>query len=885
VGALRRFFVRLVNAVRPGRAEPDLAREVSSHLTLLEDEFRRRGMSEEGAKLAARGAFGGVEQTKELHRDARSFVWLDDARRDLRYALRILRRSPGFSAVAIVTLALGIGSTATIFSFVNAVLLNPLAYPASDRLVVLATTMNGTPVSVTPGDFLEWQAQNHSFEAMAAGTVTPFNLTGRGEPVGVLAGLVSDRFTETLHVAPQLGHTFAVENRADGSQSVVISDHLWRRRFNADPAIIGNSVRLEGAPYTVVGVMQPGVSFPRELMSSTGARTLPDVDLWVPLTLRPNDRTNGFLKVVARLRSDVTVAQAQAEMATIQSALAGRFMPRERNIGMRVVQLQEQIVRAVRPLLLTLFSAVILLLVVACANVANLLLGRAAARDREVAIRSALGSGTRRLIQQYLIESVLLAAIGGALGLLLTNIGVHLMAALIPPGTLPRVKEVRIDSHVLIFSMAVSVITGLTFGLVPAMQAGHTDVTTTFRGTGAMHTTRSRYFRFLIAAEVALAFVLLVGAGLLFKSLARLTSVNPGFRPESILTLDVTLPEGGYPTLAEMRAFSSAVLEGIRHTPAVMESGAVNLLPIGGPLLSGGFILEGVPRPRGFTAVKPAVSPGYFSAMGIAMLRGRDFNEQDTDQAPGVAVVTEQFARRAWPGQDAIGKRLKLGFGRPEEQPWLTLVGVVGDVKQSALADETRPAIYVPLTQAPRPFLLRNLSFVARTTVDPRSVASVLREQIHRVDPLLPVGRVATMTQLMSDSVAEPRFRAILLGAFGGSAVVLIGVGMLGVLGFFVARRRQEIGLRMAVGAQRADIATLVVKQALAMTGIGIACGATLAFAVTRLLERFLFEISPHDPAIFVLMAAVLCVMSLVASYVPVQRATKIDPFVALRCE
>src|SRR5205823_9337411 len=419
---------------------------------------------------------------------------------------------------------------------------------------------------------------------------------------------------------------------------------------------------------------------------------------------------------VARLKSDVSCAQAQIEMATIQRALADRFMPRELrdlNVGLRVVQMQEQIVRAVRPLLLTLFRAVTLLLVVACANVANLLLGRAATREREVAIRSALGSGRRRLIQQYLIESVLLGALGGALGLLVTNVGIDLITALIPPGTLPRVREVRIDSHVLIFSTAVSVITGLMFGLLPAMQAGNTDLTTTFRGTGATHTMRSRYFRVLVAAEVALAFVLLVGAGLLFKSFARLTSVNPGFRPESILTLDVTLPEGSYPTLTEMRAFSSAVLEGMRHTPAMVESGAVNLLPIGGPLLSGDFTLEGVPRPRGFTAVKPAVSPGYFRALGIPMLRGRDFNERDTDNAPGVAVVTERLARRAWLGQRAIGKRPKRGFGRPEDEPWLTVVGVVGDVKQSALADETRPAIYVSLMQAPQPFLLRNLTFVA----------------------------------------------------------------------------------------------------------------------------------------------------------------------------
>lgn len=879
MGHARRFFLRLANALRPGRAEPDLAREISSHLTLLEDEFQRRGMSPEDARLAARRALGGVEQTKERQRDARSLVWLDDVRRDVHYAVRTLRRSPGFTLVAVFTLGLGIGSTTTIFSFVNAVLLKALAYPDSDRLVAVAPTIDGSPVSVTPGGFLEWQAQNQSFDSMAAGTVAPYTLTDIGDPMRVLAGLVSDRFAETLRVRPQLGHTFTREDRADRSQSVILSDHLWRRRFNADVSIIGRSISLEGAPHTITGVMPSGVPFPGELMASDG------VDLWVPLTLRPNDNANGFLKVVARLRSGVTVAQAQAEMTTIQRPLTERVVPNGLQAGLRVIHMQEEIVRAVRPLLLTLFGAVILLLMIACANVTNLLLGRAAAREREVAIRSALGSGRRRLIQAHLIESILLGALGGALGLLLAILGVDLLAALIPPGTLPPTQNVQIDARVLIFSAAVSGIAGLLFGLFPAMQAGKTGLTTAFRGTGATHTGRSRFLRGLVGAEVALAFVLLVGAGLLLRSFARLTSVDPGFRPESILTLGVTLPEGSYPTLMEMRMFSSAVIDEIRQTPGVVESGAVNLLPIGGSLVSGDFILDGLPRPPGFTAVKPAVSPGYFAAMGIPLRRGRDFSARDTQDAPGVAVVTEQFARRAWPGQDGIGKRLKLGFGRPEDQPWLTVVGVVGDVKQTALADETRPAIYVPLLQAPRPFLLRELTFVVRTAVDPASVASTLRERIHRVDPMLPVGRVATMTQLVSTSVAEPHFRAVLLATFGASAFVLIAVGLFGVLGFFVARHTQEIGLRMAVGAQRADIATLVVKQALTMTGIGIACGAALAVFVTRLLDRFLFEVSPHDPATFVLAATVLGVMSLLASYIPARRAMKVDPLLALRCE
>jgi predicted permease len=867
------------------RREQELDAELRFHLEQQIDENIAAGMSPAEAQCAAWRSMGGVAQVKEQCRDSLGVAWLDDLRRDLNYAVRALRRSPGFSAAAILTLALGIGATTTIFSFVNAVLLNPLAYPDSHRLVVVAPTLRGAPIATTPGDFLEWQGQNHSFEEMAAGTVTPYNLTGRGEPIVVLTGVVSDRWAETLGVPPQLGHTFAVENQSDRRQSVIISDRLWRRRFNEDRTIIGRSITLEGAPHTVIGVMPAGVSFPRELVPSRGARMLPDVDLWVPLTLRPNDRANAFLQVVARLKSSVTVAQAQAEMTTMTSAIAERFTPQERDLGVRIAPLQEQIVRAVRPLLLTLFSAVALLLVVACANVANLLLARATAREREIAIRSALGSGRRRLIQQCLTESISLGLVGGVAGLLAANFGIDLIAALIPRGSLPRIDEVHLDGHVLVFSAAVSLVTGLMFGVLPALQAGNTDVTTAFKGTGATHTTASRYLRFLVGAEVALAFVLLVAAGLLFKSFERLTSVDPGFRPQSILTVDVTLPEGSYPTLTEMRAFSSAVLDGIARTPTVVAAGAVNLLPIGGPSLVGDFILEGAPRPRGFTAAKPAVSPGYFRAMRIPLVHGRDFSERDTEQAPGVAIVTDSFARRAWPGHDAIGKRLKLGIGRPDEQPWLTVVGLVGDVKQSSLADETKPTIYVPIRQAPRPFLLRSLTFVARTAVDSQSVAALIQKEVHRVDPSLPIFRVAAMTQLISDSVSEPRFRTIVLGGFGASALVLISVGMVGVLGYSVARRTREIGVRTALGAQRADVAMLVVKQALTTTVVGIACGAALALAATRLLEGFLFETSPRDPATFILMAAVLCVMALAASYVPARRAARLDPVAALRSE
>jgi putative ABC transport system permease protein len=887
--AIRRFFLRLLNALRPSRAESELRREVSSHLALLEESFRSRGLSPEDARLAARRAFGNVELAKEMHRETRSLIHIDDLRSDLRYAARTLRASRGFSTVVVLTLALGIGAATAVFTFVNAIVLKPLGFPDNDRLVAVLPAVRGETIAVTPGDFLDWQAQNHSFADMAAFTVAPYSLTGRGEPAAVLAAVVSARFAETLGVTPVAGRTFASEAEADRNHTVMISNRLWRGHFQASPDIIGATITLDGAPYTVIGVMPEGFSFPRDLLvgssRGSGARAVPDVDLWAPLAIRPGYRANAFLQVIGRLKPNVNIEQATANIATINASLETLYPTDRRNKNVSIVSLKNKIVRPVRPLLLTLFGAVMLLLTIACGNVAILLLARGTARERDAAIRIALGSGRRRLIQQRLAESVLLACLGGAGGVIVAIVAVRMLTTLVPPASLPRMTEIGVDGSVVAFSAVVSLIASIAFGILPVLQYCHSDVATALRRVNVTHTANSRYLSSLVSLQVALAFVLLFGAGLLFKSFQRLTNVAPGFKPDNILTLDLTLPDRSYSSLTEMRTFASETLQRLESAPGVVASGAVNLLPIGGPTLMGDFILEGVERPPGFIAVKPAISPGYFRTMGIPLLRGRDFEKTDTDHANGVAIVSESFARRAWTNQDAIGKRLKLGFGRPEQQSWLTVVGLVADIKQDSLALESKPAIYVPLLQAPQPFLLRNLTFAVRTANDPRAIESLVRERIAKLDPLLPIQRVSTMTQLLSDSVAAPRFRATLLGGFAGSALLLIAVGIFSVLGYSIARRTREIGVRMALGARHSSVSALVIKSAITMTTVGILFGMFLTLGVTRALQQFLFRMSPLDLQTYVLTAAVLCGLAVLASFIPARRAARVDPVIALRAE
>ena len=886
--------LKLRSLLRREQLDQELDDEIQYHLEQKTGAYVAAGMTPEEARFAALRAFGGVAYRKEDLRDRRGawgLVWLERSWQDLRYACRILARNPGFTLVAVLSLAIGIGANTAVFSFVNAVVLRPLALRDSNTLVMVrpappATGLFSGVRTVTPGDFLDWQNQNHVFTTMAAFTTTTFSVTTGGDPERLLGATVTSEFFETAGVSPIAGRTFGSrDGRPDGADVAVIGAGVWRRRFNADPGIVGTRLLLDGKPYTLIGVMPPAFTFPTDALLAQGQRLTRDVEVWTPLELKGGDRSGAFLQVVARLKPDVTIDQAQHQMSNVARAI-DQQVASNRGLGVGIVSLRQWLVRDVRTLLLVLAGAVGFLLLITCTNVANLLLGRADARQREVAIRAALGSGTWRLVRQLLTESVVLSLLGGLAGLLVAVWGVEWAVSFVPRGTLPRLAEVTVDVQVLAFTIALSVATGLLFGLAPAFRLSRADVTAALKSAGPTQTVRSRFFNLLVVVEVALAFVLLAGAGLLVKSFVRLTSVDPGFKPDSILTVSVTLPEGTYTTSQEMRRFATATLEGLGGVPGVIHAGAVNWLPLVGMGLAGSITFENVPQlPRGLWTTKPAVSAEYFQAMAIPLLRGRLFTDRDSEQAPGVAIVTESLARQVWPGEEALGKRVKLGFGRAAEQLWVSIVGVVGDVKQAALGEKSLPAIYVPWQQAPIPFLLRNATFVVRTAGDPMSAAAVIRQKIRSVDPALPFDRVQTMQQVVSDSVSAPRFRSVVLGSFATVALALVGIGILGVLGHSVTRRTREIGMRMALGAQRVDVLRLVVRQALAMTMAGVVLGAIAATALTRLLASFLYEVRPLDLETFAAAAVTLVAVALVASYVPARRACGVDPMVALRSE
>jgi predicted permease len=801
---------------------------------------------------------------------------------DVRFGGRMLRKNAGLTAIVVMTLALGIGAATTIFSFVNGILLESLPYTNPERLVAVVSRF----ISVTQGDFLEWQQQNHVFQDMAAFNFGTANLTTGGEPVQLFAAHVSPRFAETAGVKPRLGRSFATLAAADVSRSVIISSHLWSSRFQSDPQIVGKTLILDGTPFAVVGVMPEGFRFPKDAATfpDSRPRAYPDVDVWMPLALHPGYRSNADIQAVARLRAGVTAVQAEDAISAIDGNPGGARAA-DPEARMSVVPLQRQVVRFARPLLETLFGAVGLLLMIACGNAAALLLARAAGREREVAIRGALGAGRVRLVQQFLVENMLLSLLGGAAGLFVAVWGLDVVKAWVPRGSLPMIDAVAVDGRVLSFAIVIAVVTGLVFGALPAFRSGRTEIVGVLKSANRTHTSRSRPLRLLVAGQVALAFVLLAAASLLFVSFHRLTSVDPGFRTDHLLTADVALPDTTYPDLARMRAFSSSVLDRLRHTPGIVAASAVNLLPIGGAMLSGDFIAEGASDPKYAYAVKAAVSPGYFQTMGIPLTGGRDFNEQDRDGAPGAVIMTEALAQRIWPGRNAIGRRLKLGFGEPDTESWRTVVGVVRDIRQGGLNERATSAIYMPVAQAPRPFLIHDLTFAVRAKDDPRALAPAVRRQINAVDPMLPVGRMSTMTAIVADSVSEPRFRAILLGSFAAAALLLIVVGILGVLASFVAHRTREIGIRVTLGARRADVIRFVLSQALGMTAIGLAAGIALAIPLTRLLRAYLFEVGPNDPSTFVGGAIAVIALAVVVSYVPARRAARVDPIVALRTD
>jgi predicted permease len=807
--------------------------------------------------------------------------------RDIRYGARMLAKRPGFTVVTVLALALGIGANSAIFSVVNTVLLRPLPYEDPERLVMVwerRPRQNRDAGAVAPADFLDWQSQNQVFDSMAAYTSTAFNMTGVGEPEQINSQLVTEGFFQVLSVKAALGRTFIQgEDKEGGGRRLVMGHGLWQRRFGADPNIIGRSLTLNNESFTVIGVMPPDFQYPdkaTELWASP-KRVLPEV--FLPGNPDPSTiRTLHYLNVIARLKPGVTREQAQAEMETIAGRLEQQYPAENTGHTARIVALHEQLVGDVRPALLVLLAAVGFVLLVACANVANLLLARATARHKEMSIRTALGAGRLRLIRQLLTESILLSLLGGGLGLLLALWGVDLLVAL-SPGNLPRLREISLDGKVVGFTLGISLLTGIIFGLAPALQASRLDLIGSLKEGGRSSMEgfgRHRMRSLLIVVEVALALVLLTGAGLMIRSFQRIQQVDPGFNPNNLLAVELSLPRSKYVEQERMADFYSRVTARIATLPGVESVGATWTLPLSGQDASRGFDIEGyTPAPNERTnSAFSAVSPRYFQTMEIPLKMGREFNDRDTAAGPGVIIVNDTFARRYFPGGDAVGKRMRL---KGEENPWLTIVGVVGDVKHTELTAEPRTEMYLSSLQTAFPFM----NMVVRTTTDPASLTTAIRKEVWAVDSDQPVTQVETMLQLISASVARARFNTLLLGVFAAVALILAAIGLYGVISYSVTQRTHEIGIRMALGAQRSDVLKLIVGQGMILALAGVAIGLAAAFALTRLMSSLLYGVTATDPWTFGAVAVILSATALLATIIPARRAMRVDPLVALRYE
>ena len=877
--------------------ENEIAEELSQHLDDQYEQALRSAATEEEARQAVlleldENDFLAPELSRTERRMPQNPVvvmgsegktnMLRDLGQDLRYGLRMLMRNPGFTIVAVVALALGIGANSAIFSVVNTVLLKPLPYKNPDGLVMVweEATHLGFPFNTpSPANFIDWREQNTVFESMAAMAQQSFNLTGVGEPERFDGRRVSANIFSLLGVDPVLGRTFRPEEDKPGTRVVILSYGVWKRRFGADPGIIDRPLNLNGESFTVVGVMPASVD-------------LPSVDdwhdqLWVPIAFSADDAANRgshYLDVIARMKPGITQKQAQAEMSTIAARLEKQYPAFNTRTGATVQSLHEKVVGNIKPALLVLLGAVGFVLLIACANVANLLLARAAVRHKEIALRLALGASRSRLTRQFLAESVLLAAMGGACGLALSFAGLNILKSFIPT-SISQAQAISLDGKVLIFTALISLVTGLIFGLAPASQASNFNLNDTLKEGGRDSGASSRGHRIrnlLVISEVAVSFLLLIGAGLLINSFLHLLKLDPGYRADHLLTMKVVLSETKYPDKERRAPFFRELIRRVQTLPGVQSVAVASNLPLtySGDSMPIGIEGRADPPPDQMPdVILRVVSPGYFSTMGIPLVQGRDFTEQDKPDAVRVAVITEKTARHFWPGENPIGKRFKPGLVTGDS-PWREIVGVVKDVRQNDFAAEPKMQMYMAHEQVGS--FVPN-AVVVRTSVDPLSVGTAVRKTVWEIDKDQPVSDIRSMEEIVSTAVARQRFSMLLLGVFASLALVLAAVGIYGVMSYSVAQRTREIGIRMALGAQRKDVLKMAVGQGFKLVLIGVAIGLVAAFILTRVMASLLFGVSATDPVTFVAISLVLISVAVLASYVPALRASRIDPMVALR--
>jgi len=893
--------------LEPAR-EAEIVEEISQHLDERFLELQGRGASEEeagGAALAELRNDGFLaRELKEGERTAppepvalslRKGNIMEDFLADLKYGVRMLRKNPGFTAVAVLTLALGIGANTAIFSLVNAVLLRPLAYPDSGQLVALCERgPNWSGGSISYPNFVDWKNQQSVFDKFGVYTGGSFTLTGAGEPARLTGMLMSAEVFAALRTPAEIGRVFHEDEDKPGATPVAVLSHaLWQNRFGGDAAIVNKTLNLDGKAYVILGVMPAGFEFPDK------------VDLWLPVgpsfadsTWQKRDYHPGLFGL-ARLKPEVTLEKARADLDAVAIRLEQAYPESNKTRRAQLDRLLDNKVGNVRRALWILLGAVSFVLVIACANVANLLLARAAAREKEMALRAALGAGRWRITRQLLTESALLALLGAVVGLLFAK-GVLAVVVVLAGDNIPRANEITLDPRVLLFSGLVAVFTGILFGLAPAWHARRVELQGPLKDAGRRATSRRAGLRQgLVITEVALTFVLLVGAGLLLASFHRLLQVNPGFVVDRVLTFHFNPPEDKYRTDEQQVLLYHALLEKLRALPGVQ---AASLASQTTPLHEGGwdfrFLIEGRPEPP--PHLQPSlqvhlVAPDYFRVLGIPLLQGRDFTEQDNrehlrgaslgnDWGPGLnsIIIDEEFARRHWPNENPLGQRVRIPWGERDKQPVMTVVGVVGRVKENRLSDQGGMVqAYFPIYQQ----AVRRVAVVVKTTTEPSVMLTAMRQQVSQLDPALPIYDISTMKEIRDNNIAPERLNLGLLAGFATIALILAMIGLYGLLAFTVTQRQREIGVRMALGAQRFDVLNLVVGQGMRLILAGVAIGLLGSFALTRVLINVLFKVKPTDPLTLLAVTLSLCVVALLACYIPARRATKIDPMVALRCD